>query len=58
MKFYDKELTPKLESIKNSILIFIIFMLGFVVGYFTMNLEKQNTIEELEEKIHIEKEKN
>lgn len=51
MKFYDKDLTKKDKEIKNLIWILLLFIIGFIVGCFTMNMEKQNTITELEKTI-------
>lgn len=39
MKFYDKYLTPASENIKQAIIIVFVFILGFIVGYFTGNHE-------------------
>lgn len=33
MKVYDKEIYEKQESIKNTILIIIVFLVGFFAGY-------------------------
>ena len=51
MKFYDRDLTKKDKEIKNLIWILLLFIIGFIVGCFTMNMEKQNTITELEKTI-------
>ena len=48
MKFYDKDLTQKEIEIKNIIWILLVFTLGFIVGYFTMNIEMQTQINNIE----------
>lgn len=57
MKFYDKDLTKKDKEIKNLIWILLLFIIGFIVGCFTMNMEKQNTITELEKTIEEKQKK-
>lgn len=57
MKFYDKDLTKKDKEIKNLIWILLLFIIGFIVGCFTMNMEKQNTITELEKTIEEKRKK-
>lgn len=51
MKFYDKEINKKAETIKIIFSILILFMLGFGFGYFTCSFEKQKVIDEKEQKI-------
>lgn len=51
MKFYDKELSKKDTEIKNIIWILVLFIMGFIVGCFAMNMEKQTHIEKLEKTI-------
>lgn len=34
MKVYDKEIYQKQESIKYTVIIIVVFLLGFVAGYF------------------------
>ena len=41
MKFYDKELTKKSNTINTSILILIVFIFGFIIGYFSNKYEEQ-----------------
>ena len=57
MKFYDKDLTKKDKEIKNLIWILLLFIIGFIVGCFTMNMENQNTIAELEKTIEEKQKK-
>ncbi len=57
MKFYDKDLTKKDQEIKKLIWILLLFVIGFIVGCFTMNMEKQNTITELEKTIEEKQKK-
>ena len=47
MKFYDKEIYNRNEKIKAVIVIIIPFLIGFIVGYFTMNMEAQAKIDAL-----------
>lgn len=51
MKFYDKELTRKSEEINKIIWILIIFIISFLFGCFSMNLESKKHIEKLEKVI-------
>jgi hypothetical protein len=48
MKVYDKEIYQKQESIKNTLIIIIVFLLGFFVGYisnsFTTAKAKTNNV--------------
>lgn len=41
MKYYDKYLTPVSKDIQQTALILIVFIVGFVAGYFTANLERK-----------------
>lgn len=49
MKFYDKEIYNRNEKIKAVAVIVIIipFLIGFIVGCFTMNIEAQEKIDDL-----------
>lgn len=47
MKFYDKEIYNRNEKIKAVIVIIIPFLIGFIVGCFTMNMETQTKIDDL-----------
>lgn len=47
MKFYDKEIYNRNEKIKAVIVIIIPFLIGFIVGCFTMNIEAQAKIDNL-----------
>ena len=42
MKVYDKEIYQKQESIKYTVIIIIVFLLGFVAGYFASSFSKTN----------------
>ena len=52
MKIYDKEIYQKEQWIKSVLLVVGIFILGFVVGYFVHNFEKQETINTLEQDVY------
>ncbi|MCL2859549.1 MAG: hypothetical protein FWF46_03045 [Oscillospiraceae bacterium] len=51
MKIYDKEMFRRDETLKSTILLFVVFILGFAVGYIA-NMDKthiqglENTIQE------------
>ena len=47
MKFYDKEIYNRNEKIKAVIVIIIPFLICFIVGCFTMNIEAQEKIDDL-----------
>ena len=47
MKFYDKEIYNRNEKIKAVIVIIIPFLIGFIVGCLTMNMEAQAKINDL-----------
>ena len=47
MKFYDKEIYNRNEKIKAVIVIIIPFLIGFIVGSFTKNMEPQAKINDL-----------
>ena len=47
MKFYDKEIYNRNEKIKAVIVIIIPFLIGFIEGCFTMNMETQTKIDDL-----------
>lgn len=42
MKIYDKEIYKREQTIRSMVIVIVAFMLGFLTGYFTMNLEKQD----------------
>lgn len=52
MKIYDKEMYQKEQWIKSVLLVIGIFVLGFVVGYFVSNFEKQDEITKLEKELN------
>ena len=41
MKFYDKKLTKVSDNIKNIVFMLIVFIIGFLAGYFITNTEKK-----------------
>lgn len=49
MKIYDKEMYQKEQIIKSILLVIGVFILGFIVGYFVHNFEKQEQINVLEQ---------
>ena len=51
MKIYDKEMYQKEQWIKSVILVIGIFILGFIVGYFVHNFEKQEQISTLQKQV-------
>ena len=55
MKIYDKEMYQKEQWIKSVLLVVGIFVLGFVVGYFVHNFEKQEDVVKLQEQVNSEK---
>ena len=52
MKIYDKEMYQKEQWIKSVLLVVGIFILGFIVGYFVNSVEKQETINSLEQNVY------
>lgn len=55
MKIYDKEMYQKEQWIKSILLVVGIFVLGFIVGYFVSDIDKQQTIKKIEENIALER---
>ena len=53
MKIYDKEMYQKEQWIKSVLLVVGIFVLGFVVGYFVHNFEKQEDMVKLQEQVNV-----
>ncbi len=51
MKFYDKEIYVRDQKIKSALTVIIIFVLGFAAGCYTMYIDMQSTIVELESKL-------
>ena len=41
MKFYDKKLTKVFDNIKNIVFMLIVFIIGFLAGYFITSSEKK-----------------
>ncbi len=52
MKIYDKEMYQKEQWIKSILLVIGIFVLGFVVGYFMHQFEKQDEITKLQNEVN------
>ena len=53
MKIYDKEIYQKEQWIKSVLLVVGIFVLGFIVGYFVHNFEKQEEVTKLQQQINV-----
>nr|DAO95541.1 MAG TPA: Protein of unknown function (DUF1043) [Caudoviricetes sp.] len=51
MKYYDKEINKRDESIKTIILILLIFIVSFLIGYKICEFEKNKIIKEKQTKI-------
>lgn len=45
MKVYDKEMYNKQESLKTICIIIIVFLLGFVAGYFARSFNETQKLE-------------
>lgn len=43
MKIYDKEIYKKQENIKGTVLIIVVFLLGFFVGYMASSFNDNKT---------------
>lgn len=52
MKIYDKEMYQKEQWIKSVLMVVGIFIVGFIVGYFSHVYEKQETINALEQNVY------
>lgn len=52
MKIYDKDMYQKEQWIKSVLLVVGIFVLGFIVGYFVNNFEKQDEITVLQNQVN------
>ena len=48
MKIYDKEIYKKTESMKEIILMILVFILGYIAGCFAINnsIQEENKIEQ------------
>ena len=57
VKVKNKEVKIPDKEIKNLIWILLLFIIGFIVGCFAMNMEKQNTIMGLEKTIEEKQKK-
>lgn len=51
MKFYDKKIYVEDKKIKSALTVIIIFILGFVVGCYSMYIDRQSTIKDLQNRI-------
>lgn len=51
VKLYDKEINKKAEGIKELIIMFVIFIIGFVAGSYAVNMELQQANEEKQQHI-------
>lgn len=51
MKFYDKKIYQTEQNIKGAVLLVIIFVISFILGYVVCNWEKQATIDKMQTKI-------
>ena len=52
MKFYDKTIYKTDKNIKSITFMIIIFLLSFVLGYFSCKWEIQDTIDKMQRKIN------
>ena len=52
MKYYDKDMFRRNETLKSTALLFVVFIFGFVVGYIA-NMDKSH-IHELENTINTQ----
>lgn len=53
MKVYDKEIYNKQESLKTTIIIILVFLIGFVAGYLAKSFNSTNNINEIQNNITI-----
>ncbi len=53
MKIYDKDMYQKEQKLQTIILIVVIFIIGFLIGYFAHKFEKQEQINSLETQIEV-----
>ena len=42
MKYYDKKLTKVSNNLKNIFFMLVVFVIGFLAGYFTTKMEKKS----------------
>lgn len=49
MKFYDRELAKTEERIKSIVWVLFLFIIGFVVGYYTGSMELQKMQRKIDE---------
>lgn len=46
MKYYDKRIYKKQEEIKQITLVLIVFIVGFAIGCYAMNIDNQKIIKQ------------
>lgn len=51
MKFYDKEIYQKSEAINSVVIILIIFIISFSLGFWSCSFEKEKIIKQKQTKI-------
>lgn len=54
MKVYDKEIYEKQESIKFTLLIVIVFLVGFIAGYIARSFTSSKEVSNNTNNVHIE----
>ena len=54
MKVYDKEIYEKQESIKFTLLIIIVFLVGFIAGYLARSFTSSKEVPSNTNNVHIE----
>ena len=52
MKFYDKRMYQMEQTIKIAVLIVVVFVISFILGYVVCNWEKQTIIDQMQTKIN------
>ena len=53
MKVYDKEIYNKQESLKTTVIMILVFLIGFVAGYLAKSFNNTNNINEIQNNIKI-----
>ena len=53
MKVYDKEMYNKQESIKTTIIMILVFLIGFVAGYLANSFNSTNNVNTINNNIEI-----
>ena len=57
MKVYDKEMYNKQESIKTTVIMILVFLIGFVAGYLANSFNSTNNVNTTENNIKITEQK-